>query len=110
MRGLTGATVVLFGAFLFGGCGASVSSYRYDEHVIRIDRSEGAANARVYVDECPVEGMYYDRVRQEWGVAGYTYGPGYWELEDLAEDMASWGAARCDDPNGRVTRRSLASR
>ena len=103
--------ISLAAATLASGCGASLRSYEYRGNVIRIDESEGAAHARVFVDECPVEGMYYDRVARQWGVQGYTYGASYWHLDELAEDMASVGAARCR--NGRVgepPRGDLASR
>lgn len=82
-------------AALLAGCGETVRSYSYEEHAIRIDRTSGDANARVYVDECAVDGLYYDRSQRQWGVEGYTYGASYWALDELAQDMASWGAAEC---------------
>ena len=85
----------LLAASSLAGCAESVHSYRYDQHAIRIDRSSGDANARVYVDECAVDGLYYDAAQQQWGVEGQTYGASYWALDELAQDMASWGAADC---------------
>lgn len=79
-----------------GGCAESVRSFAHDDHAIRIDQSSGDADARVFVDECAVDGLYYDEGHQQWGVEGYTYGASYWALDDLARDMASWGAAECD--------------
>ena len=84
-------------ASLTSACGASVRSFAHHEHTIRIDEREGPQEARIFVDECPVEGVYYDRVAAQWGVTGYTYGPSYWSITDLAEDMASVGAASCQD-------------
>lgn len=80
------------------GCGGSLRSYTYDDHTIRIDERQGRQNARVYVDQCQVPGVYFDREWQRWGVQGYTYGPSYFELEVLAEDLASWGASEWCDP------------
>jgi len=90
-------TALMLPMFLVG-CAGSMRSYRYDEHAIRIDERQGRRNADVYVDGCRVRGVYYDEGSQRWGVHGYTYGPSHFELEVLAEDLASWGAADWCDP------------
>ena len=94
---ITALLVPLFLA-LSAGCAGNLQSYRYDEHTIRIDQREGPQRARIYVDQCQVPGVYYDSAGQRWGVHGYTYGPAYYELEVLAEDLASWGASEWCDP------------
>lgn len=90
--------LLLVGLLFGAGCGGSLRSYAYDDHTIRIDESRGRQNARVYVDQCQVPGVYYDQDWQRWGIHGYTHGPSYFELEVLAEDLASWGAAEWCDP------------
>lgn len=84
--------------FLAAGCAGSVRSFRIDEHVVRIDEHDGRENARIYVDDCAIRGVYYDERWQRWGVHGYTYGPSYFDLSILAEDLATWGAAQWCDP------------
>ena len=94
----TALLLSLFLAILAVGCGGSLRSFTYDDHAIRIDERHGRDDARVYVDQCQVPGVYYDREFQRWGVHGYTYGPSYFQIDVLAEDLASWGAAEWCDP------------